>query len=99
MNGSEKLMYDNTPYITNKAYSIHLLSNIGGNQLLSKDSYLRSYLPKVKKVYIEKSSPRKDVEKDYQEENKSELFRHEYDYENQIKSIRSEESMQGLNEM
>lgn len=68
MNSLDYLTYDDQAFINNKTYSIHLLANSGVKQLLEKDSYLRSYLPKVKKVFNEKRIPYK--EEQIQEENK-----------------------------
>ena len=55
MKDFNNLSYYDKPFNTNKFYSVHQLSDTGINQLISKESYLRSYIskvdPKIKEIY------------------------------------------------
>ena len=49
------LTFEQNPFSYDKTFSVHKLSSLGVNQYLSKDSYLRSYLPFHKKYSNETS--------------------------------------------
>jgi hypothetical protein len=63
----QNFLYEKKAFNIDKTFTVHQLSSQGVNQLLSKDSYLRSYLPAHKKIFPEGTNKKEVQEMNYKQ--------------------------------
>jgi hypothetical protein len=90
----QNFLYEKKAFNIDKTFTVHQLSSQGVDQFLSKDSYLRSYLPAHKKIFHEGTNKKEAQDINYKQYKSEEKHMKNRNFDSMVSRIPDKQERQ-----